>query len=106
MEIQGSSPLGVGHYGNPVAVDRSAESRAARAAAGGPAPEAPRGDTVSVSQDALLLTEALRAAQDAPDVRTEKVEALRIQVANGTYTPDSRLIAENLVREEPWLFQI
>jgi negative regulator of flagellin synthesis FlgM len=62
------------------------------------------GDKVSVSPEALLMTEARRTAQNAPDVRTEKVENLRIQVANGTYTPDSRLTAENLLREEPDLF--
>lgn len=65
-----------------------------------------RGDTVSVSQDALLLTEARRTAQNTPDVRADKVESLRIQVANGTYQPDSRLIAAGLVREEPGLFRI
>ena len=52
------------------------------------------------------MTEARRAAQSAPDVRAEKVETLRIQVANGTYKPDSRLIASSLVREEPGLFRI
>ena len=65
----------------------------------------PQGDTVNVSQDALLMNQAARTAQNTPDVRTEQVEALRIQVANGTYKPDSRLIAENLVREEPGLFR-
>ena len=35
-----------------------------------------RGDTVSVSQDALLLTEARRTAQNTPDVRADKVESL------------------------------
>ncbi|WP_165068569.1 flagellar biosynthesis anti-sigma factor FlgM [Desulfovibrio sp. ZJ200] len=70
------------------------------------AADAARGDTVSVSQDALLLTEARRAAQNAPDVRADKVEALRIQVADGTYKPDSRLIASGLIREEPGLFRL
>jgi negative regulator of flagellin synthesis FlgM len=62
------------------------------------------GDKVTVSPDALLMTEARRAAQNTPDVRAEKVEKLRIQVADGAYRPDSRLIAENLLREEPDLF--
>ena len=65
----------------------------------------PQGDTVNVSQDAVLMNQAARTAQNTPDVRTEQVEALRIQVANGTYKPDSRMIAENLVREEPGLFR-
>ncbi|MBO4314189.1 MAG: flagellar biosynthesis anti-sigma factor FlgM [Desulfovibrio sp.] len=64
------------------------------------------GDVVTVSHDARLLAEANRAAQDAPDVRADKVEALRIQVRNGTYRPDSRLIASALVDEEPALFML
>lgn len=64
------------------------------------------GDTISVSRDALLLTEARRTAQNAPDVRTDRVEELRAQVANGTYTVDAQTIAESLVREEPSLFRI
>lgn len=90
-------------------LEKSAEARSdsrLKARTEGTGTEAPQGDTVSVSQDALLLTEARRAAQSAPDVRSDKVEALRIQVANGTYKPDSQLIAANLVREEPGLFQI
>ncbi|MCR5813848.1 MAG: flagellar biosynthesis anti-sigma factor FlgM [Desulfovibrio sp.] len=61
-------------------------------------------DSVSLSHDAQLLMEAKRAAQAAPDVRQDKVEALRQQVANGTYHIDSRQLAEQLVREEPGLF--
>ncbi|RRD70187.1 MULTISPECIES: flagellar biosynthesis anti-sigma factor FlgM [unclassified Desulfovibrio] len=75
------------------------EARSAKAPA-----ENSGGDTVRVSRDALLLTEARRIAQNTPDVRAEKVEALRAQVAEGRYVPDSRRIAEALVREEAALF--
>lgn len=104
MEIQGNITLGMDTYG----VSGLERSPSARADAKAPPAEeeARKGDTVTVSQDALLLTEARRTAQNTPDVRAEKVESLRIQVANGTYRPDSRLIAENLVREEPWLFTL
>lgn len=63
-------------------------------------------DTVSVSQNALLLTQARRTAQATPDIRTEKVDALRDQVEKGTYTPDSRRTAAKLIQEESSLFQI
>ncbi len=69
-------------------------------------PHAAQGDSISVSKDAMLLSEAHRVAQNAPDVRADKVEALRMQVANGTYKADSRLIAANLLREEPALFTL
>lgn len=87
-----------------VGMEKTGEARS-RAATGNSA-DAAKGDTVSVSQDALLLTEARRAAQNAPDVRSDKVEALRVQVANGTYTPDSSRIAAGLIREEPGLFSL
>ena len=92
-----------------VGLEKNAAARGdmrARSRAGAVGEDAAQGDTVSVSQDALLMTEARRAAQSAPDVRAEKVESLRIQVANGTYKPDSRLIAASLVREEPGLFRM
>ena len=63
------------------------------------------GDSVRLSHQAQLLMEASRAAQGAPDVRQDKVEALRRQVADGTYQVDSRLLAEQLIREEPGLFR-
>ena len=65
-----------------------------------------QGDTVQVSQDGQLLNVARKAAQEAPDVRAEKVEQLRAEIANGTYARDSRMIAAGLVREEAALFKI
>lgn len=55
------------------------------------------GDRVSVSEDAKLMAEAAKRAQEAPDVRVDRVEALRAQVQSGTYTPDSRQIAQKMV---------
>ena len=107
MEIQGKINNFLDPYGTASSLDKSNEARLKnRATSATPATsEGSQGDTVSVSQDALLLTEARRTAQNTPDVRAEKVEALRTQVSNGTYTPDSKLIAANLVREEPGLFR-
>lgn len=65
-----------------------------------------QGDTVQVSQDGQLLNVARMAAQEAPDVRTEKVEQIKAQIADGTYARDSRMIAAGLLREEAALFQI
>lgn len=66
----------------------------------------PDSDTISVSQDALLLTEALQAAQNAPDVRTDMVEEIRARLANGTYQLDAKRIAMGLLREDPGLFRL
>ena len=104
MEIQGKINNFLDPYGNTANLEKSGETRLKGRASGAPS-ESSQGDTVSVSQEAQLLTEARRTAQNTPDVRAEKVEALRIQVSNGTYKPDSKLIAANLVREEPGLFK-
>lgn len=58
------------------------------------------GDRVSVSSDAKLVAEAAQAAQASPDVRVDKVEALRTQVQSGTYTPNSQLIAQKMVQSD------
>lgn len=58
------------------------------------------GDRVSVSSDAKLVAEAAKAAQEAPDVRVDKVEALRAQVQSGSYNPDPQRIAEKMVQSD------
>ena len=104
MEIQGKVNNFLDPYSNSANLEKTGDAKL-KGKAGATASESAQGDTVTVSQDALLLTEARRTAQNTPDVRAEKVEALRIQVSNGTYKPDSQLIAANLVREEPGLFK-
>ena len=63
-----------------------------------------RGDRVSLSNDARLRTQAFSAAQAAPDVRQERVDALKAQVDNGTYVVDSRKVAAKLLQEDAELF--
>jgi len=58
------------------------------------------GDRVSVSADAKLVAEAAKAAEASPDVRVDRVEALRAQVQAGTYNPDSRQIAQKMVQSD------
>lgn len=65
----------------------------------------PAGDRISLSVEGKLRTEAYAAAQAAPDVRQEKVDTLRERVNNGSYTVDSRKVAEKLVKEEIELFR-
>lgn len=93
---------------NPYQTDRTQEARAARFQQGGQSQEtdtSTQGDRVSVSQDAVLLTEARRTAQATPDVRQEKVDALKQRVASGTYSIDSNQLAANLLKEESGLFR-
>ena len=66
-------------------------------------PEA-RGDRVSLSSDARLRTQALSAAQAAPDVRQERIDALKAQVDSGAYVVDSKKVAAKLLREDAEFF--
>ncbi len=62
------------------------------------------GDKVSVSTDALLRTEAYKAASAAPDVRQDRINEIRERLAAGDYHIDNRLIAARLVESELTLF--
>ncbi|WP_027180116.1 flagellar biosynthesis anti-sigma factor FlgM [Maridesulfovibrio bastinii] len=57
-------------------------------------------DTINVSSQARLLGEARLSAAEAPDTRESKVNELREKVRNGTYRPDIKKTAMNLVRDE------
>lgn len=69
-----------------------------------PAPESTVKEVAAMDHASLLLTEALAAAHNAPDIRQDRVEALRAQIENGSYEIDMRRLAENLIRENPDLF--
>lgn len=76
-----------------------------RAAAGAAAPARESGDRVSLSPEAKLRTEAFTSAMGAPDVRAEKVAALKAQVQSGEYQVDSKAVAAKILQEEPGLFR-
>jgi negative regulator of flagellin synthesis FlgM len=88
----GANPYVQSRVGKTEGSDASAKAKATS--------QTTAGDRVSVSSDAKLVAEAAKAAEAAPDVRTDKVEALRAQVQAGTYTPNSQLIAQKMVQSE------
>lgn len=57
-----------------------------------------------LTRSTLLLTQALSAAHSAPDIRENKVAAIKARLAAGTYEVNSLRIAEALVNENPNLF--
>ena len=57
-----------------------------------------------VSRDGFLLTEALRTAQETPDIRQGKIDALKARIAAGEYEVDPLALATALVREDGMLF--
>jgi len=58
------------------------------------------GDTIALSPEARLLATSVSTAGTAPDTRADKVRDLKEQVQSGTYKPDIRKAAANLLRDE------
>lgn len=66
----------------------------------------PADDSISVSRDGRLIHEAIKSASATPDLRRDKIAAIRERIANGTYEIDAKRIAKSLIREEPGLFRL
>ena len=81
------------------------EEAGAKAAKSGDARPGGEGDTVALSGEARLHTAARSAAMQADDMRRERVDALKAQVADGTYHIDNEKIAAKLLQEEAELFR-
>lgn len=57
-------------------------------------------DRVVLSSEARLRGAALQTAKEAPDVRRAKVDELKRKVKDGTYRPDIKKAAANLIRDD------
>ncbi len=64
---------------------------------------APQGDRVSLSPEARLHTAAFASANSAPDVRQDKVDAVKERIASGEYAVDSKSIAQKLLNTDALL---
>jgi negative regulator of flagellin synthesis FlgM len=54
-------------------------------------------DVVSLSDTARALDGARQAASSAPDVREDRVAALKAAIASGTYPVDNRQLARSML---------
>lgn len=59
-----------------------------------------KADSVSLSSEAKLVSSAMSAAQNAPEVRRQKVEELKALVESGQYQPDLKKTAAKIVEED------
>lgn len=57
-------------------------------------------DKVQLSSEAKLRGAAYKEALEAPDVRRKKIDELKERVRNGTYKPDIKKAAVNLIRDD------
>lgn len=57
-------------------------------------------DRVNVSERAATINRLAARASELPDVRQEKVEALRERIESGSYNPSADDIAEAILKDE------
>ena len=94
MEITEKNPMQITPYVSQVQQNAQAaetEGEKGRTNAGA--------DSVELSQSARDLKEAQKALQDLPDIREDKVAALKQQIENGTYDIRADKIAANMLKE-------
>jgi negative regulator of flagellin synthesis FlgM len=86
---------------NSSGLDHAARQRLEKPPADTPEPAAAgktaSGDTVQVSADAALAKEAVKAANDSPEIRTDLVERMRVLLAAGELGNDADLLADSLI---------
>jgi negative regulator of flagellin synthesis FlgM len=56
-------------------------------------------DAVSLSESALSMSAAQKAVTLSPEVREDRVQAIRAALANGTYAIDTRVLARAMVEK-------
>lgn len=94
-KTQGASNVPASYTNN---VNRTESRRVEPADAARPARQIDGEATeVSLSSDALALQRALKAVQEAPDVRDDLVQAIRAKLEDGAYQVDADALAERLL---------
>jgi negative regulator of flagellin synthesis FlgM len=78
---------------------RSARAAGTPAAGSQPPADASSSDRVTVSNRARELDEVRRAALAVPEVRQDRVDAVRKKLAAGALAPDPRQIAQALLEQ-------
>lgn len=59
--------------------------------------QGPQADRVQVSSDALLVTNAVKAASDSPDIRPEAVARAKAKLAAGEIGNDPERLADRII---------
>ena len=78
----------------------SSKARAKEAPESTPSTRPAAEDTVSLSEESVQVGELRQQLNDISEVDTDKVEAIKREIANGNYPVDPERIAENLLNLE------
>lgn len=103
MEIKNALLRSLDPYRTTFEGKESVESATGRGRNASATSASPQGDRVSLSSSARLHTAAHATALAAPEVRREKVDALKQLVESGEYEVDARAVAEKLLESEALL---
>jgi negative regulator of flagellin synthesis FlgM len=88
---------GVEQAGRAFGIDRiNRPGRRSRAEGAGAPARAPS-DAVSLSDQAKTLAAARRAVDSAPDIRQDKVDAIKQAISDGTYSVSARELARKMI---------
>lgn len=93
MKIEGDRTFGVTDTQQSTQADRVQGGRDQNRQAVG----APGGDRVEVSADARLLSAAVKAAEEAPEIRQDVVERARLKLAAGEIGNDPARLADRII---------
>lgn len=85
---------------NPYTKQKVQETKRTRSSDTSAGTSGDSGDSVQLSSEARLRGAALTEAGRSSDVRSERVQELKEQVRNGTYQPDIKKAAANLIRDD------
>ncbi|NWJ40109.1 MAG: flagellar biosynthesis anti-sigma factor FlgM [Geothrix sp.] len=92
MRISGK-PSGVG------STQSATGPKTSGAPASAPVTSVSGSDAVQVSSEARLVAVAQEALAVVPDIRMEKVEAIKVRLDADAYNPDGEAVAEGLIKE-------
>lgn len=96
MKIDGGAP-----NLDPAAAKRTDQTSGAGAAQAGKTRDAGvpgrEGDRVELSNDAQFVSEAIRTAGSAPDIRADVVERMRAKLAAGEVGSDPERLADRII---------
>jgi len=56
-------------------------------------------EQIALSSKARGIQKALEVVQSSPDIRAEKVNRIKAEIANGTFHVDSEVLAERILQE-------
>ena len=94
MEISNENPAKINPYVNQLQQQNKAADGSEKNHS-----EAAKGDRVALSDTALEMQKARQALKEIPDVRDDKVAALKESIDNGTYEINADKIADRMLKE-------